>query len=123
MARQRTEELQGLRDMIRQLQSQVAAMEDQHMEMDMEDAELRKNLQEAATKTAKTKKTNTAKSTTASLPNSEFFSVNDDDDYLDEDTENPPANPPNDDDSDNDNENDNENDNDNDNDDNATASC
>ena len=41
MARQRTEEMQGLRDMIRQLQSQVAAMEDQHMEMDMENAELR----------------------------------------------------------------------------------
>ena len=45
------------------------------MEMDTENAELRRKLQEAATKTAKTKKTNTAKSTTASLPNSETFSV------------------------------------------------
>ena len=45
MARQRTEEMQGLRDMIRQLQSQVAAMEDQHMEMDTENAELRRKLQ------------------------------------------------------------------------------
>ena len=84
MARQRTEELQGLRDMI---QAQVSAMEDQHMEMDMENADLLKKLQEAATTTAKTKKPKTTKSTTASLPNSEKFSVNDDDDYLDDETE------------------------------------
>ena len=64
-------------------------MEHQHMEMDTENAELRRKLQEAATKTAKTKKTNTAKSATANLPNSDNFSVNDDDDYLDEETENP----------------------------------
>ena len=89
MARQRTEELQGLRDMIRQLQTQVSAMEDQHMEMDMENADLRKKLQEAATTTAKTKKPKTTKSTTASPPNSGKFSVNDDGDYLDNDTANP----------------------------------
>ena len=76
-------------------------MEDQHMEMDMENAELRRKLQETAetaAETAKTTEPTTAKSTTAKPsyseksttakpPYSEKISVNDDDDYLDGDTE------------------------------------
>ena len=52
-------------------------MEDRHTELDMENAELRKRLQEAATKTTKTTKPKTAKSTTANPPNSEKFTAND----------------------------------------------
>ena len=75
-------------------------MEDQHMEMDMENAELRRKLQETAETAAETAKTTeptaksttakpsySEKSTTAKPPYSEKISVNDDDDYLDGDTE------------------------------------
>ena len=54
-------------------------MEDRHTELDMENVELRKRLQQEATKTTKPK---TTKFTAASPPNSEKFTVDDNDDCM-----------------------------------------